>query len=106
MRALWALPLLAGCAISPAQMQYESISRLCYLSVAGGPQTSANARGELMRRQYQCTAQDVQVELARQQAADAALLNAATIMQSSRPQPQVTCQTTPLGSGYSTTTCR
>ena len=99
--------VLAGCAITPYQMSHMSQSRVCYLAAAGGPQTSANARAEIQKRGHACTSQDIQIEIARQQSIDAALLGAAAALQQPAPAPArpVNCTTT-YSFGVAHTSCR
>ena len=109
MRIMWVLPLLAGCAVTPFQMQHMGQSRVCYLAATGGPQTSANARGELERRGYTCTSTDIQAAIAQQRASDAALMNAATLLQrppapTIQPMPIQNC-TTRIINGVAYTNC-
>lgn len=108
MRAICLAMLLAGCAAQQAARMTSPA--LCYVNYAGNANDKAVSSQELAARRFTCSQQDIlmgqqdyQAHMAgRQKAAS----DAAALYLMTRPPPPVTCSTTPLGSGYSTTTCR
>lgn len=85
--------LLSGCAarvLTSGDFYYMSPSQVCYFASAGGPQSSANAKQDLQRRGHTCTPEDIQIEIARRQAAsDANNAAAMMLLNSSRPPAPV-----------------